>query len=207
MQIKNCFVMMSFDDEFKNIYELGIKNACLEININCERVDEQTFTHTILEQIYDQIKDADILIADLTKPNLNVYYELGYAHGNNKKVILLTSTNVDNIPFDLKNYYHIVYDNNDLLNLKYKLIEKLTHFKNSDNIEFYKNKSWLELITQATKKNDLAKITEGAIVEHEYKNEMKLYRLIPEPYNQEQDNFYKNFDGIKLSNIVAKRCI
>lgn len=152
MQIKNCFVMMSFDDEFKNIYELGIKNACLEININCERVDEQTFTHTILEQIYDQIKDADILIADLTKPNLKVYYELGYAHGNNKKVILLTSTNVDNIPFDLKNYYHIVYDNNDLLNLKYKLIEKLTHFKNSDNIEFYKNKSWLELITQATKK-------------------------------------------------------
>ena len=88
--MKNCFVLMPFSEEFDDIYQLGIKSTCNEMKINCERVDEQIFNHSILQQIYNQIENADILIADLTNQNPNVFYEVGYAHGLKKKVILLT---------------------------------------------------------------------------------------------------------------------
>jgi hypothetical protein len=44
----------------------------------------------------------------MTGRNSNVFYEVGYAHGLGKPVILLTSTSAD-IPFDLMHYPHVVY--------------------------------------------------------------------------------------------------
>lgn len=107
---KFCFVLMPFDDDFNDIYQLGIKQSCEDAGAYCERVDEQIFNESILDRIYNQISKADIVIADLTKRNANVFYEVGYAHALGKTTILLTQ-NVDDIPFDLKHYPHIVYDN------------------------------------------------------------------------------------------------
>lgn len=44
----------------------------------------------------------------MTGRSPNVFYEVGYAHALNKRVVLLTQ-NADDIPFDLKHYPHIVY--------------------------------------------------------------------------------------------------
>lgn len=69
-----AFVLMPFDDAFNDIYQLGIKEACKEVNIFCERVDEQIFDKgTILDRIYNQITKADIIIADLSGRNPNVF--------------------------------------------------------------------------------------------------------------------------------------
>jgi hypothetical protein len=102
------FVLMPFLDEFDDIYQLGIKPACSDAGAYCERVDEQIFHESILERIYNQIAKADVIVADMTGRNANVFYETGYAHALGKKVILLTQ-NGDDIPFDLKHYPHIVY--------------------------------------------------------------------------------------------------
>lgn len=42
------FVLMPFCDEFKDVYELGIKAACKEVGAYCERVDEQIFEGSIV---------------------------------------------------------------------------------------------------------------------------------------------------------------
>jgi len=102
------FVLMPFSDEFKEIYEAGIKTACKNADANCERVDEQIFDEIILNRIYNQISAADIIIAEMTGRNPNVFYEVGYAHALGKRVILLTQM-AEDIPFDLKHYQHIVY--------------------------------------------------------------------------------------------------
>jgi Nucleoside 2-deoxyribosyltransferase len=103
------FVLMPFSNEFTDIYEVGIKQACRDAGVYCERVDEQIFLENILERVYNQIAKADIVVADMTGKNPNVFYEVGYAHALNKRVILLTK-NADDIPFDLKHYPHIVYE-------------------------------------------------------------------------------------------------
>lgn len=103
------FVLMPFDDMFSDIYELGIKAACQDAGAYCERVDEQIFLGNIVERVYNQLAKADIIIAEMTGRNPNVFYETGYAHALNKRVILLTQ-NSDDIPFDVKLYPHVVYD-------------------------------------------------------------------------------------------------
>ena len=75
----------------------------------CERVDEQIYNESILERVYNQISKADIIVADMTGRNPNVFYEVGYAHALNKQVILLTQKKKD-IPFDLQHYPHIIYE-------------------------------------------------------------------------------------------------
>ncbi|MCX6164793.1 MAG: hypothetical protein NTU73_08055 [Ignavibacteriae bacterium] len=104
-----CFVLMPFTTDFDDIYNYGIKESCKEAETYCERVDEQIFQETILERIYNQIAKADLIIADMTGRNPNVFYEVGYAHALNKPTILLTQ-NSEDIPFDLKHFPHIVYD-------------------------------------------------------------------------------------------------
>lgn len=122
------FVLMPFDSTFDDIYKLGIKDTCENLDVYCERVDEQIFEEKILDRIYNQINKADIIVADMTGKNANVFYETGYAHALNKKVILLTQ-NSDDIPFDLKHYHHIVYDGK-ILKLKEELAKRITWFKN-----------------------------------------------------------------------------
>ena len=76
-----------------------------------------------MERIYRQIDLADIIIADMSGQNSNVFYEVGYAHAKGKLCIHLTS-NADYIPFDLKHRRHIVY-RGSINTLKDKLIEEL----------------------------------------------------------------------------------
>lgn len=99
---------MPFSSKFDDIYEFGIKAACVDAGAYAERVDEQIFHSSILDRIYNQISKANLIVADMTDQNPNVFYECGYAHALGKRVILLTQK-LDDIPFDLKHYPHIVY--------------------------------------------------------------------------------------------------
>jgi len=103
-----AFVLMPFNDAFNDIYKFGIKETATKLGIDAERVDEQIYREGMLERIYQQIKVADIVIADMTGKNENVFYEVGYAHAKEKLCILLTS-DANDIPLDLKHRRHIGY--------------------------------------------------------------------------------------------------
>lgn len=103
-----AFVLMPFDSAFDDIYKLGIQAVATECGVIAERVDEQTYSETMLKRIYRQIENADFVIADMTGKNPNVFYEVGYAHARGKLVTLLTQFASD-IPFDLLHHRHIVY--------------------------------------------------------------------------------------------------
>jgi len=102
------FVVMPFDSSFDDLYQLGIKPACENAGAFAERVDEQIFQESILQRIYNQISRADVVVADVTGQNANVFYEVGYAHALGKSVVLMARELAD-IPFDLKHYPHVVY--------------------------------------------------------------------------------------------------
>lgn len=101
-----------------------------------ERVDEQTFSETILERIYRQIDTADFIIADMTGKNPNVFYEVGYAHARGKLCTLVTQT-VEDIPFDLRHHRHIIY-NGSIQTLKDRLLTEITWLKSEIEKQKYK---------------------------------------------------------------------
>jgi nucleoside 2-deoxyribosyltransferase len=87
-----AFVLMPFEASFDDIYKLGIQGAVAAFaDMIAERVDEQMYSEGILDRIYRQIELEDIIIADMTGQNPNVFYEVGYAHAKGKLCILLTS--------------------------------------------------------------------------------------------------------------------
>src|SRR6478736_613480 len=114
------FILMPFDKSFDSVYENGIKPAADEMEVlYCERVDKQIFEERILDRIYNQINKADIVVADMSGRNANVFYEVGYAHALGRRTILLVN-DAKEIPFDLKHHSHIIYKN-DISFLKTEL--------------------------------------------------------------------------------------
>ncbi|GAA0668246.1 hypothetical protein [Rheinheimera tangshanensis] len=103
------FVLMPFDEALNDTYKFGIKGAAEDAGAYAERLDEQIFNEGMLDRIFNQINKADVIVADMTGRNPNVFYEVGYAHALGKYVILLTQS-VKDIPFDLQHQQHLVYD-------------------------------------------------------------------------------------------------
>ena len=120
------FVLMPFEPSLRDAYELGIKAACASAGAYSERADEQVFDGSILERVYSQISRADIIVAEMSGQNPNVFYETGYAHALNKRVVLLTNR-VDDIPFDLKHFPHVVYGGR-ILELRDQLERRIRWF-------------------------------------------------------------------------------
>jgi hypothetical protein len=94
-----------FDRYYQEIYVPAIKEAGFEP----VRADELFTTGSVMEQIWEQIEKAKLLLADLSGKNANVFYELGLAHAARKPVVF-TSSNVDDVPFDLRHLRVIIYD-------------------------------------------------------------------------------------------------
>jgi hypothetical protein len=99
---------MPFTEMLNPIYESIIKPVLKDLKYTALRADEIFTSKPIIDDIWTNIKKAKFLIADLTDRNPNVFYELGLAHALAKEVILLTQ-NLNDIPFDLRHYRIIVY--------------------------------------------------------------------------------------------------
>ncbi|MFX0136507.1 MAG: hypothetical protein ACFFDN_22900 [Candidatus Hodarchaeota archaeon] len=104
----NAFVLMPFDKEFNEVYTDLIKPAFEAVGYKVERADDIVSHENILKDIVRSIAKADLIIADLTSLNANVFYELGIAHTLQKPVIIITQS-IDEVPFDLASYRVIQY--------------------------------------------------------------------------------------------------
>ena len=110
MNNKKCFFIMPFQPQL-NYFYLYLKTYLNEkFNIECERADNKVLTIPLLEKIKDQILTSDVIIADISGRNPNVYYELGIAHSYGKKVILITGDSISDVPSDIRHYEFIKYD-------------------------------------------------------------------------------------------------
>ncbi len=105
---KRVFVAMAFADEFEDVYQFGIYDVVRRHGFVCERVDETALAGSIVDVIQDGIRNAEFVIADLSGERPNVYLEVGYAWGLNRKVILVARENT-RLHFDLSHHKCIFY--------------------------------------------------------------------------------------------------
>lgn len=112
-QGESCFVMMPFAEPIGNYYKLVYEEAIRKAGLRPVRADDEIFaTGKIIDQVWEGITQARVLVAELTGRNPNVFYELGLAHALNKPVVLVSSNQTD-VPFDLQHIRVIYYDMRD----------------------------------------------------------------------------------------------
>jgi hypothetical protein len=80
-------------------------------DVRVERGDDLVLTAPILDKIGRLIAQADVVIADCSGRNPNVFYELGMAHALGKNVILITSDAVEQAPTDIRAFEFVSYAN------------------------------------------------------------------------------------------------
>jgi hypothetical protein len=82
------FVVMPFTASLNFVYE-KIDEVVTDEDLKCHRVDKSSISKPIIQDIKEWLTKSDLIIADLTDGNPNVYYEVGYADSLGKKLILM----------------------------------------------------------------------------------------------------------------------
>lgn len=137
-----CFVIMPFgnpsiDPEHKkrldHIYSEWIKPTVESVSISaygvktitCHRGDKENRPGEIIDHILEHLILADIVIADLSGKNPNVFYELGVRHAVKKNTILIAD-NIADIPFDLRGQRAIPYQYDPIRLVEFRELLKAT---------------------------------------------------------------------------------
>jgi hypothetical protein len=115
-----CFVLMPFSDQFFLQYEEAILPALQSAGLRGIHAGEIFGTREIMEDVWESICAATIVIADVTGRNANVFYELGIAHTLGKDCVVLTQ-NPQDVPFDISARRYIRYEPTKLVMLRTRL--------------------------------------------------------------------------------------
>jgi len=105
-----AFVVMQFSEPYESLYSEVIRPVAESMGFEAYRADDVYKPGIILQDIIQGIVEAEVVIADITPVNANVFYELGYAHALDKPTILLAEGRSE-LPFDIRSYRCIFYDN------------------------------------------------------------------------------------------------
>ena len=104
-----AFVVMQFTEPFNSLYAEVICPVCREMQLCPFRADDVFRPGLILQDITSALVESAVVIADITPPNPNVFYELGYAHARSTPTVLLARRD-SQLPFDVRGYRVIFYD-------------------------------------------------------------------------------------------------
>ena len=129
-------MLMPSEEEFDSIYEEYIKKPLIEEGYLIKRDKEIPGSSKIVEDILHNIRSAEIVIADLSGLNVNVFYELGIADEKRKYVILIAKKG-DELPFNLAHRRTILYDitNKGLKHLSQQIIVYVKAYKKEKHID------------------------------------------------------------------------
>lgn len=127
-RINSCFVIMPFSEENERLYFNFIKPAVEDMGIECHRADEIKQPGIVTNKIVKSIIDSDMIIAEISDGNPNVFYELGVSHTFRKPTIVLARRDAKDgeIPFDIRSFEVIYYLKNRLSEMSAELRKYIT---------------------------------------------------------------------------------
>ena len=82
---------MPYSGHYEQNYEQFFKGAIQNAGLDPVLAAHLTGPRMIVEDIWEQTKNAFVVLADMTGKNPNVFYEIGLAHALGKPVVLLVA--------------------------------------------------------------------------------------------------------------------
>ncbi|MCG3211170.1 MAG: hypothetical protein FOGNACKC_04808 [Anaerolineae bacterium] len=116
--LPHAFVVMPFGRkqgsdgrwlDFDAIYRDLIRPALETAGFESFRADEESVSGDILTDMFQELLLADLVIADLSIDNANVFYELGVRHAIRKRGVVHIQSGRSYMPFDIFNVRTIPY--------------------------------------------------------------------------------------------------
>lgn len=104
-----AFVVMQFAEPYDTFYKEVIQSQADAAGFDVIRIDEKAGPGVIFQDIQREIEQAEVIIAEITPANPNVFYEVGYAHALHKPTILLVQRGAQ-LPFDIRSFRVVFYN-------------------------------------------------------------------------------------------------
>jgi hypothetical protein len=117
-QQKRCFVVSEYGRteterlERSQVLRHLIRKVLEPLGYDVKRADEIDDPGQITHQVIERLIDDELVVADLTNRNPNVFYELAVRHAARRPVVTIMAAGQD-IPFDVKDVRTVFYDLHD----------------------------------------------------------------------------------------------
>jgi 3',5'-cyclic AMP phosphodiesterase CpdA len=131
------FVIMPFglkrhegvEFDFDSVYRAVIRPTAKRVGWDTLRIDEVPTPGAINDQYLRELLSAELVLADISIPNANVYYELGVRHAvSSSGTLLISSATPEDVPFDLRGQRIIFFDRSQTDTLAQGIAETLKAF-------------------------------------------------------------------------------
>ena len=211
--MKKCFVVSPIGDPGSDIrknadqlYQHIIKPVCEKCGFVAERVDEFNTSGSITQEILDALNDYDLVIADLTGHNPNVFFEIGYRTKSQKPIIHLKRRE-EVIPFDVSAIRTFEYDLTDLdmvTATKERLEQVIKNFKYDETKDSKKNSNSYENNMIVASLNDI-QYKLDVLTEEIKKKENDTIKTVIETFNaqkQEPESFETEMMKILMPELI-----
>lgn len=211
--MKKCFVVSPIGDPGSDIrknadqlYQHIIKPVCEKCGFVAERVDEFNTSGSITQEILDALNDYDLVIADLTGHNPNVFFEIGYRTKSQKPIIHLKRKE-EVIPFDVSAIRTFEYDLTDLdmvTATKERLEQVIKNFKYDEAKDSKKNSNSFENNMIVASLNDI-QYKLDVLTEEIKKKENDTIKTVIETFNaqkQEPESFETEMMKILMPELI-----
>jgi bifunctional N-acetylglucosamine-1-phosphate-uridyltransferase/glucosamine-1-phosphate-acetyltransferase GlmU-like protein len=103
-----CFGILPFSHPYLDLFSNIVRPAVERSGYRYETADRPVIGN-IIEQIWEGINRASIVIAEVSEDNSNVWFECGLAHALNKPVVMLSKQG-RKLPFDISGSRVLIYD-------------------------------------------------------------------------------------------------
>lgn len=97
---------IDFDRVEKELIQPALRKAGCDGGTTGEFIEQGN----IRTDMFEELLIADLVVADISIHNANVFYELGIRHGFRDKMTFLIKSKGDEVPFDLMTDRHMSYD-------------------------------------------------------------------------------------------------
>jgi nucleoside 2-deoxyribosyltransferase len=96
-----------------------IVEAGAAVNFRCEVTGDLNTPGDVMNQVWQGLRAADVIVADITGGNPNVMIEVGMAAALGKEVVVISQS--ESLPFDIKHWRRITYQTSNLPELRARL--------------------------------------------------------------------------------------
>ncbi len=210
--MKRCFVISPIGDAGTDIrknadqlYQHIIMPVCEKCGFSTQRVDELNTSDSITQEIFDVLNEYELVIADLTGHNPNVFFEIGYRTKSQKPIIYLNSKN-EIIPFDVSTIRTFEYDLTDLdmvTATKDRLEQVIMNFKYDEVKEIKKNNVSFENNMIVASLNDI-QYKVDILAEEIRKKENETIKTVIEIFNAQKPKSESSFETEMMKILMSE---